>query len=114
MEDLEEKLQAKLEQELEDYKAKVKERGVDYAIDRAYEITAKQEIIDSLLYDNNLSKTQINALLKEKNVLDICYDDWLKFDGNMREHINYSVDKSLNFIVSDYRKEHLKNKKDAR
>ena len=34
----------------EEYKQEVKEMGVDVAIDRAYELTVKQEIIDGLLY----------------------------------------------------------------
>jgi methionyl-tRNA formyltransferase len=46
---MEDKLQEKLEQELKQFKQEVKEMGVDVAIDRAYELTVKQEIIDSLL-----------------------------------------------------------------
>ena len=36
----------KLKQELNDYKSYVKERGVDFAIDKAYELTVRQEVID--------------------------------------------------------------------
>lgn len=111
---MEDKLYEKLENELKQFKEKMKENGVDYAIDRAYELTTKQEIIDSIQFDHVLSKTQIKALLSKENVLDELYDDWLSFDGNMREHINYSVDKSLNIIENNYRKEHIKTKNDAR
>lgn len=111
---MEDKLYEKLENELKQFKEKIKENGVDYAIDRAYELTTKQEIIDSVQFDHVLSKTQIKALLSKENVLDELYDDWLSFDGNMREHINYSVDKSLNIIENNYRKEHIKTKNDAR
>ena len=111
---MEDKLYKKLENELKDFKLKMKENGVDYAIDRAYELTTKQEIIDSIQFDHDLSKTQIKALLSRDNVLDELYDDWLSFDGNMREHINYSVDKSLNIIVDNYRKDKIKTKNDAR
>ena len=45
---MEEKLFKKLEQEMKEYKEYIKERGVEFAIDRAYELTSKQEIIDSL------------------------------------------------------------------
>ena len=41
---LKDKLIKKLEQEIEDFKSELKEKGVDYAIDRAYELTAKQEM----------------------------------------------------------------------
>ena len=107
---MEEKLFKKLEQEMDNYKDYIKERGVEFAIDRAYELTSKQEIIDTLRYDNSLSKVQIKALLSSDNVLDELYDDWLSFDGNMREHINYSLDKSLNTITENYLKNKNKSK----
>ena len=111
---MEEKLYQKLENELKDLKIKMKENGVDYAIDRAYELTTKQEIIDSIEFDHDLSKTQIKALLSRENILDELYDDWLSFDGNMRENINYSVDESLNLITDEYKKDKIKTKNNAR
>lgn len=111
---MEEKLYQKLYDELNKFKVTMKENGVDYAIDRAYELTTKQEIIDSIQFDHSLSKTEIKALLSKENVLDELYDDWLSFDGNMREHINYSVDKSLNLITDEYKKDKIKTKNDAR
>lgn len=33
----------------------------------------------------DLDKNEIKALLKNKNVLDEIYDNWLDFDGNLRE-----------------------------
>ena len=111
---MEDKLYQKLENELKDFKTKMKENGVDYAIDRAYELTTKQEIIDSIEFDHDLSKTQIKALLSRENILDELYDDWLSFDGNMRENINYSVDASLNLITDEYKKDKIKTKNNTR
>lgn len=111
---MKDKLYKKLENELKDFKIKMKENGVDYAIDRAYELTTKQEIIDSIEFDHDLSKTQIKALLSRENILDELYDDWLSFDGNMRENINYSVDASLNLITDEYKKDKIKTKNNAR
>ena len=111
---MEDKLYQKLENELKDFKTKMKENGVDYEIDRAYELTTKQEIIDSIEFDHDLSKTQIKALLSRENILDELYDDWLSFDGNMRENINYSVDASLNLITDEYKKDKIKTKNNAR
>ena len=99
---MKDKLELKLQKELDEFKEEVKEQGADYAIDRAYEIVAKQEIIDSIIYDHELSKKEIKALLSRGHVLEEMYDDWLSFDGNMREDINYSVDDTLEFIMRDY------------
>lgn len=108
------KLLQKLERELKKYKAYIKEQGVDFAIDKAYELTVKQEIIDCIAYDSDLSKEQIKALLKFDNVLDEFYDEWLNTDGNLREHLNYSVNKSVEHITDDFKKEKIKTKNDAR
>lgn len=104
----------KLEQELKEYKKYVKEQGVDFAVDKAYELTVKQEIIDCIAYDSNLSQEQRKALLKCDNVLDECYDEWLSNDGNLRGDLNFSVDKSVNYITADYKKEKIKTNKEAR
>lgn len=111
---MKEKLYKKLEQELKDFKEMIKEKDIDYAIDKAYELTSKQEIIHSLQFDSSLSKTQIKALLAREDVLDELYADWIKFDGNMREDINCSIDKSLNFITNSYIKNQKKINKDVR
>ena len=99
------KLLQKLEEELKDFKEYVKEQGIDFAIDKAYELTIKQEIIESIVYDRTLSDEQILALLKCDNVLDQCYDEWLKSDGNVRDTLNFVVDDRLDFIIDDYLKE---------
>ena len=108
------KLLQKLEEELKEFKSYIKEQGVDFAIDKAYELTIKQEIIDSIIYDRTLSEEEIEVLLKCDNVLDQCYDEWLKTDGNLREHLNYSVDKSVEHITDDYRKDKIKANKEVR
>ena len=99
---MEEKLQEKLEQELKDFKQEVKEMGVDIAVDKAYELTVKQEIIDGLIYDTNLSKKEINAILSCKKPLQKMYEDWLTQDGNLRTDLNFSIDKSVNSLTNDY------------
>jgi len=111
---MEEELYKKLENEMNDYKAEIREKGVEYAIDHAYELTARQEIIDSIEFDAILDKTEVKALLSRKNLLNELYDDWIVNDGNMREHINFSVDKSIRTITNEYKETRLKTKNDAR
>jgi len=108
---MEDKLYEKLEKEMKDLKQHFKDKGVNYAIDNAYEIIVKQEIMDGIKYDNLLSRIQIKALLSKENILSLLYDDWLKFDGNMREYINYSVENSVKNITNDYLKNHNNRKR---
>ena len=107
---MEKNLYKKLENELKDFKVLIREKGVDYAIDRAYELTSKQEIIDYIQYDIDMSKTDIKALITRENLLDELYAEWLETDGNMREHIGYSIDNALDLIRSDYLDSVKKNK----
>ena len=106
------KLLQKLEEELKEFKSYIKEQGVDFAIDKAYELTIKQEIIDSIIYDRTLSEEEIEVLLKCNNVLDQCYDEWLKSDGNIRDTLNFVVDERVDFIIDDYSKDDEKTKFD--
>ena len=106
------KLLQKLEEELKEFKSYIKEQGVDFAIDKAYELTIKQEIIDSIIYDRTLSEEEIEVLLKCDNVLDQCYDEWLKSDGNIRDTLNFVVDERVDFIIDDYSKDDEKTKFD--
>lgn len=104
------KLYEKLENEIRKFKLYLKEKGVDYAIENAYELVVRQEILDCIEYDISLSNTQIRALLSKDNILDGLYDDWLSYDGNMRGNINYSVKESLDVITGDYKIKCKKNK----
>lgn len=104
----------KLEQELKDYKEYVKEQGVDYAIESAYKITVKKEILDNIIYDNNYTEKQIKTLLKCDNILEQCYDEWFHADGNLRETLDFSVNKRINSIVDNSKKDKIKAHKEAR
>lgn len=103
------KLGQKLDKEMLDLRAEIKEQGVEKAISKAYELTVKNEIKDCILYDKDLSKAEIKALLSRKNILDETYQDWLKDDGNLREDINYTLDNSIENITEDFEK-NKKNK----
>ena len=108
--DLDLALETKLEREFKAFKKDLKKLPKNKIIDKAYELTVKQEIIDGLLYDNNLSKKEINAILSCKKPLQKMYDDWLTQDGNLRESLNFSIDKSVNSLTSAY----IKRIKEAR
>lgn len=97
-----EELINKLEKEFKDFKESIKEKGVDYAIDSAYELTIKQEIIDIIHYDFKFSPIETKALLKEDDLLQDLYDEWLDSDSNFREPIMDSFDERISEISKEY------------
>ena len=72
-------------------------------IDKSYEKVCKEEMI-YYFEEKNLSTKECKALLKSQNILQECYDEWLKSDGNFNELFEYSTDKRINIIVNDYQK----------
>lgn len=80
------------------------------AVDNAYELVVKQEILDSFNYDMSYDKEKLQALLKQDNLLSQAYDEWLSTDGNLREALQYSVDNVVEMAVEDGKELKLSNK----
>ena len=107
---LREELIAKLEKEQKEYLDGLKEKGVDEVIKNVYEISARQEIMDYLSY-GNIAPKDVKALLKTNHILSRMYDEWLSFDGNFYEALQYPVDKEIERISDEfYRKDEHKEK----
>ena len=105
---LREELIAKLEKEQKEYLDGLKEKGVDEVIKNVYEISARQEIMDYLSY-GNIAPKDVKALLKTNHILSRMYDEWLSFDGNFYEALQYPVDKEIERISDEfYRKDDKK------
>ena len=100
MNSLKEELMRKLEQEMFEYKESLKEKAPDEIMQNAYELTIKQEIIDFYNYDLGYTKEDLETLIKEPNLLEQGYDEWLSFDGNLREVIEYPIE-HLNEIIKE-------------
>lgn len=98
---LKEELVKKLEKEQDEYLENIRMKGVDYAIDRAYEISARQEIIDCLNV-MNIELKDINALIKTDKVLDMFYDEWLDYDGNLYESFEYTVENATKSLSDEF------------
>ena len=102
---LREELIAKLEKEQKEYLDGLKEKGVDEVIKNVYEINARQEIMDYLSYGNIVPK-DVKALLNTNHILVRMYDEWLSFDGNFYEALEYPVEKEIERISDEfYRKD---------
>ena len=76
---------------------------------KSYETTVKEGYIDLFSY-KDLEKDEIKALLKEKNILDSLYDDWIKSDGCLWEQIENVADISVESIKDNYHKEQRKQR----
>ena len=100
-ESLREELIAKLEKEQKEYLDGLKEKGVDEVIKNVYEISARQEIMDYLFY-GNIAPKDVKALLKTNHILARMYDEWLSFDGNFYEALEYPIEKEIERISDEF------------
>lgn len=111
-EKLKEKLTQKIEDEYKEFISILKTKTPEEIIQRSYEKVTKEEI--TYLFNKDYSKTELKALLKRDCLLDECYDNWLKCDGNFNEMIEYSVDDVVDNIVNDYKRDLKAKSKDSR
>ena len=107
---LKDDLMKKLENEYSEYKEQFMSLSPKEAVDNAYELVVKQEILDSFNYDMSYDKEKLQALLKQDNLLSQAYDEWLSTDGNLREALQYSVDNVVEMAVEDGKELKLSNK----
>lgn len=72
-------------------------------IDRCYEKVIKEEM--TYIFENKCFGTmELKSLLKSKDILAQCYNEWLKCDGNINEILDYPVNKTIQHMVNDYKK----------
>ena len=100
-ENLKEELVNKLEKEQKEYLEKIKEKGVDYVVDRAYEITSRQCIID-YIECKDVELKNIKVLLSTENLLDDLYNEWLKTDGNFYEQLEYCIEDRIKSLSDEF------------
>lgn len=108
-ENLKDELVKKLEKEQQEYLKKIKEKGVDYVVERAYEITSRQCIID-YIECNAVELKNIKVLLSTENLLEDLYNEWLKTDGNFYEQLEYCVEDRIESLSEEF---YNKDDKDA-
>lgn len=113
MEELREKLNKKLENELKEHVDYLKSKGPDAIIEGAYGLVSMQEIKDYLYY-TKLEPNEIKALLKHHRVLDDLYDEWLGADGNFYSQLEYIVDDRVKEIGKEFMEKMKKQDKGAR
>ncbi len=110
MSKLKDDLIKKLEKEYNEFKEMYMSLSPKEMVDRAYELVVKQELLDSFNYDMGYDKEEIQALLKQDNLLQQAYDEWLDTDGNLRSALEFSVDNVVFDAVKDSQEIKLSDK----
>lgn len=111
---LKDDLMKKLENEYNECKERFMSLTPKEAVDNAYELVVKQEILDSFNYDMGYDKEELQALLKQDDLLSQAYDEWLSADGNLRVALEYSIDNVIEMAVKDSKEIKQSNKDKAK
>lgn len=87
-------LQTKLEKEFNHFKKGLKKLQKNKIIDKAYEITSKEEIKD-ILINMDLHNVEKEMLFYQNDVLNDFYHDWLDCDVPLGDSMQYCVEESI-------------------
>ena len=96
-------LSKKLDKEMFDYKQELLKQSPNEIIKNDYELICKQEISDYLCYERNYTKEQLQAVLETNNILGQGYDQWLEFDGGLKEALEWPTDDLVDEITKHYK-----------
>ncbi len=106
-------LNEKVEQEYATFKKDLEQKSPKEIIEKAYELVVKEQIKDELK-EKNLIENELKALLKEKDLLSECYEDWKDSDGKLGEIISYTIDDTIELIEQEYNKQNKQKTGESR
>ena len=66
------------------------------------------------IIDKDYTTSELKALLKTKGILNECYDEWLKSDGNFNEVLEYAVDSRIDLILDDFKEKNKEKTRESR
>lgn len=103
-----EKLRKKMQAELDRFISYWKSKPSEDTIEFAYELTYKEEILNSFDFDWEgripVPLEQAKALLALKYPLDYLYQEWIEYDDSsldmLRDSNNLAIEKAVNHIKS--------------
>ena len=97
-------LNKEIDQDLYKYKQNImRNNPPEQIIKMSYEIAVKEQIADEIK-SRDLEQTEIKALLKEDNLLDDFYAEWMKEDTRLGEILENSIDEKLGSLVDEFEK----------
>lgn len=112
-EKLKEKFDEKIDTEFKEFIEDLEQCSPKTIIDRAYEKVCKEEMIYKLK-DKDYSISELKTLLKTDEILQECYDEWLKSDGNFSEMLEYAVDNRIDLILEESTEQKKQRNKESR
>ena len=92
--DLDLALETKLEREFNHFKRGLKKLPKNKIINKAYEITAKEEIKDTLI-NMELHDAEKEMLFYQDDILNEFYHDWLDCDVPLGDSMQYCIEESI-------------------
>lgn len=103
-----EKLRKKMQAELDKFIADWKTKTSADTVELAYELTYKEEIMNSFDFDwegrTPIPIEQAKALLAMKYPLDYLYQEWIDYDDSsldmLRDSNNLAIEKAINHMKS--------------
>lgn len=103
---LNQKVWEKMQAELDSFIAELKTKQPGDVIEFAYELTYKEDILESFDFDFEgnypLTNEQAKALLSLKYPLDYLYQEWLDYDGSvldtLRQSNDFAIDKQIEYL----------------
>ena len=102
----------KLEQEYEVYKNDLKNKDVEYIIDRSFETYYRDNIVIAAK-NMHFTEEDEEVLLNKENLLDELYDDWLDCDFDEIEGYLNSVAESKDRIMQHHMNKYIDKNKEA-
>lgn len=103
---LKNKLNKKIQKEYDEFIERLKLLSPEQIIERSYEKVFKEELMTTVQY-KELSKSEINALLKMDYPLDSLYQEWLKNDLSYIPLIEDTVDDHMKKVMKLQKKDSL-------
>lgn len=112
-ETLKEKLEMKIDQEYDELVEELKKSKPEIIIERAYELISKEEMtykVKSLDYEDK----DIKILLKRKNILNECYENWLEEDSQFNQLLDDCVSDTIEEIINEEQSKKHSMKRESR
>lgn len=107
--ELRQKVTHKINQELNDYKSKLLKENKENILEQSYQATVKEEIKNFILdISTQLSCNDLKSLYNTKDILNVIYNDWLKYDSPFSTDLENCIFESVEHIkkrhLEDYEK----------